>query len=229
MIKLYKTKEGFHYCRCDYTRYKNGYPASGQSAAYVCWNAMKQRCLNPNDKYYYLYGGRGVTICERWLESYDKFFEDMGHPPTGTSLDKDIKGGTKCNIYSPNTCCWATPKEQANAISSNVNLTLNGITQSASEWARQLNIKLSTIYARKRLGHSDEECLSTQKLKGYKTKLLTHNGVTQCISDWATKFGINVATLSYRLRAGYTLEEALAKSFGVEVKAEVNSKDVLNY
>jgi hypothetical protein len=75
---------------------------------YVCWHSMQQRCNNPKSQSYYLYGARGISICERWM-MFQNFAADMGERPTPRhSLDrKDSEKG-----YSPENCRWATPKEQ---------------------------------------------------------------------------------------------------------------------
>lgn len=94
------------------TRLRHGHAAdSGRSPEYMVWESMVQRCVNTNHRAYADYGGRGITVCERWRSSFEAFFADMGlRPSAELSLDRiDNDGG-----YEPGNCRWATKTEQRN-------------------------------------------------------------------------------------------------------------------
>lgn len=125
------------------------------SRAYSIWRSMKARCLRVTHKNYNRYGGRGIQVCERWLD-FKNFLEDMGAPPIGMTLERTNNDGP----YSPDNCRWATRIEQSNNTSTNTHLTYNGETLTLMEWARRFNVTRSSIRSRKRRGWSDETVLS---------------------------------------------------------------------
>ena len=117
VINVDKVKGGYtKSCGC----LKGGIVIHGMSKSSIhnIWTSMKNRCLNKNVLNYKNYGGRGITICNRWL-SFQNFFNDMGDKPNGLSLDRinNDKG------YSKENCRWTTIKKQNNNRRTNVFLT----------------------------------------------------------------------------------------------------------
>jgi hypothetical protein len=120
---------------------------------------MKARCLNPAIPNYHLYGGRGIKVCDRWRDSFENFFADMGKAPyRSLSIDRiDNNGG-----YKLGNCKWSTNEEQANNKRTNHVLTFNGRSQTLAQWADELRIKRVTLQARiTRYGWSVERALTT--------------------------------------------------------------------
>jgi hypothetical protein len=93
------------------------------------WQLMLRRCYNPKDGVYCHYGARGILVCDRWHE-FENFLKDMGVKPEKLSLER--KNVNK--NYSPENCCWATPKEQARNKTNTKWITINNSTKSAAEW-----------------------------------------------------------------------------------------------
>lgn len=114
-----------------------------RSRTYRIWAAMKRRCSNPKQDHYDRYGGRGIQVCERWSQ-FENFLSDMGESPVGMSIDRRDPNGN----YEPGNCVWATQKEQANHMTSNRLVELDGKVQTVAQWAEELGIPAPRIYAR---------------------------------------------------------------------------------
>lgn len=80
-----------------------------ESPTYSCWKSAKQRCINPKSSQFPYYGGRGISMCNEWSNSFAAFLAHMGERPDNTSIDRiDNQKG-----YEPGNCRWATPEQQA--------------------------------------------------------------------------------------------------------------------
>jgi len=113
---------------------------------YDAYNHIKQRCYNQNDKEYKNYGGRGIKMCNRWLESFENFFSDMGKKPSSKhSIDRFPNND---GDYELSNCRWATKIEQTLNRRCTVLVTHNGVTKNLYEWAKITGIKPNTLYFR---------------------------------------------------------------------------------
>ncbi len=101
---------------------------------YGSWKKMKERCLKPDNPSFNDYGGRGITICERWVNSFENFFADMGYKPKDYSIER-INNELG---YNPENCKWATRAEQNANTRRNVYITHNGETLMIRDWSRRL-------------------------------------------------------------------------------------------
>lgn len=125
---------------------------------YDVWLTMKQRCLNPKNKHYSYYGGRGIQVCERWKNSFRSFMQDMGPRPHGMTLERVDNNGP----YSPENCVWASRLSQCLNRRDTRTITHNGITLHLREWANKIGIEYNTLYSRlNRYRWSVEKALTT--------------------------------------------------------------------
>lgn len=125
------------------------------SREYSSWECMKQRCLNSNRPEYPNYGGRGIKVCDRWLD-FANFYEDMGDRPEGLTLDRRDNDGD----YTPENCRWATKQEQDRNRRTTVVLILDGVSRPLVEWSELLGINYNTLQKRRRMGWTTRQILS---------------------------------------------------------------------
>jgi hypothetical protein len=128
---------------------------------------MIARCEDPNNNRFFLYGGRGIRVCERWRSSFAAFREDMGEPPQrGMSLDRIDSEGN----YEPTNCRWATAKQQQRNRRNNHTFEYNGERLTVTEWAERTGIAMSALLKRRSLGWSVERTLTEPSVVGRRRK-----------------------------------------------------------
>ena len=137
---------------------RNTTHSMSNSREFKSWAQAINRCLNKSSSDYKNYGERGISVCDRWSgkSGFQNFYFDMGPRPKNTSIErKNNYAG-----YSPGNCYWATRSEQNNNKRSNINITHNGKTQTAKQWAKELGIHPQTLYSRIKNGWTVERALS---------------------------------------------------------------------
>lgn len=142
--------------------FKNPHPL------YNVWMSMKNRCRNPKAKAYADYGGRGISVCERWMSSFAAFAEDMGERPAGTSIDRIDNEGN----YEPGNCRWATRREQQRNQRRAVFVWVDGVKHRAIELAELAGVKTDTILERAARGLPYDQVVSRAPLRPDYAKLI---------------------------------------------------------
>ena len=131
---------------------------------YQAWADMKHRCFNPNHKSYSDYGGRGISVYDRWL-NLDNFLADMGSRPTAKhSLDRIDNNAD----YSPENYKWSTKAEQVNNRRSNHLITIDDVTLTIAQWENKMGYGRSVIWNRLKDGWSEFDAVMTP-VKPYKS------------------------------------------------------------
>lgn len=113
---------------------------------YRVYRAVLQRCGDPNNVNYHNYGGRGIKVCKRWQGKggFERFIEDMGDPPPGTTIERVNNNGD----YKPSNCIWADQKAQTRNRRNNRLVTFQGKTQLLVEWAEELGVDYKQLHKR---------------------------------------------------------------------------------
>ncbi|SRR5258705_7102298 len=128
-----------------------------ESPTYKSWKSMLNRCYFKSCQNYKNYGGRGISVCDRWRYSFSNFLADMGIRPDGLSLDRINVNGN----YEPGNCKWSTVIEQHSNTRRNVILTVNEITGTMAHLARHFGITRFQANHRLKLGWSPERTFLT--------------------------------------------------------------------
>ena len=179
---------------------------------YQIWQAVKQRCCNPKSRHYGYYGGRGITICPEWRDSFLAFYRDMGDPPTPGHQVERINNNKG---YEPGNCRWATRDEQMRNTRRCRLITFDGRTMVLTDWAKELGISPNTL--RVRISQwGVEKALSTPGPRGRMNSprreetchVVEFRGEQRTLTEWAGVLGIKVSTLHRRLKL-WGIERAL--------------------
>lgn len=136
---------------------RHGHTVGGMSRTYSIWVKIKTRCYDEKHNQYQDYGGRGITVCERWLHSFDNFLEDMGPCPPNLSIDRINNNGN----YELGNCRWATMGEQHRNKRSNRIVEVGGFAGCFTDAAAHFGISPYTAFARLRYGWTTEEIFLT--------------------------------------------------------------------
>jgi len=144
-------------------------------ATWQVWYDMLSRCFKTGNHSYHNYGKRGITVCDRWVNSFEAFLQDMGKRPSPAhSIDRIDNDGN----YEPDNCRWATLDEQARNNRRNNLLTLNGKTMCITDWAAFIGIDRTTLRDRLKT-HSVEDALRMpRRLRGQRGK-----GISQKVAS----------------------------------------------
>lgn len=129
----------------------------GSTSEYRCWQAIKARCGNPKSHAWDYYGGRGISVCEEWSNSFERFILDMGKKPGPEySIERKDNSGN----YEPENCIWATRSQQASNKRSNRIIAINGEKNTATHWCRKFGIQPHNFFARISNGWSVQDALT---------------------------------------------------------------------
>ena len=174
------------------------------------WDGMVRRCHDPRNKQWKWYGARGISVCERWLESFWNFASDMSPRPDGYTIERvDNSRG-----YSPENCRWATMKEQARNRRDNVFVEVNGERMHIVDAEERLGFRPTFLIQRMtRYGMTAEQAMNTPKKHPGpgNGRRLNFRGQSLTVTEWSRKLGIPRHTIYGRLKKGWPVEKVLSK------------------
>lgn len=142
---------------------------------YISWSSMRRRCYDPDADQYYLYGGRGISVCKRWIDSFEAFYEDLGARPEGMTLDRIDPDGN----YTPQNTRWADAKTQSrNRKTARMITSSDGTKRNLSEWAEKSDFSAECIAGRLDRGMGIEQATTRDRHtnRGLPTIFLEFNG-----------------------------------------------------
>lgn len=151
-------------CGCD-DMHSNVKHRLSKTPEYRAWINMKTRCSSDSAPYFEYYGGRGITVCDRWLSSFEKFYSDMGkRPGSAHSVDRiDVNGN-----YEPDNCRWATGSEQSRNQRRNHIVEFGGRVMTLAEAVESSPVPYNTVLYRLKRGWQVDDAVTRTAQKGGK-------------------------------------------------------------
>lgn len=168
------------------------------------WRAMIRRCHDPKVECFGNYGARGISVCQRWRDSFWNFVSDVGDRPSQShTLDRTNNDGN----YEPSNVRWATREQQGRNTRFNRRITAKGKTQTLEEWADEIGIPKSTLFNRIKRGWSGDEVVGVPvQAKACDHTIFPPGGYAKCI-----ELGLNPETVKSRLRRGWNFNDSITK------------------
>jgi hypothetical protein len=124
---------------------------------YRVWHGMKNRCYNKTNDHFHRYGGRGISVCDQWTNSFIKFLADMGEKPSSSfSIDRIDNNGN----YTPENCRWATVEQQQNNRRDSKFITHNGKQLTHAQWSRKIGGNKTLVHTRIKRGWTEERAVT---------------------------------------------------------------------
>ena len=206
-LKTSKTRS----CGCLKENFTTLTHGKSNTRLYYAWAGMKQRCFNKNNASYHNYGGRGIVVCDDWL-NFEPFYEwamTNGYEEGLTIERKDVNGN-----YEPNNCCWIPKAEQTLNTRINRRVRYRGEVKTLSEWANELNLDYQVVYDRLvRMNWDIERSFETPIENPWtsRERLISYNTKTQNVAEWARELGVTYSSLYKSLSRGISLEKYILK------------------
>lgn len=147
-------------CGCKRTKHKYGDKNTKKLRIYRIYHAILQRCFNQKSDSYKWYGGRGITVCDEWKDSFESFMSWAGENgyDNNLTIDRIDHDGN----YEPGNCRWVTQAEQLNNTRSNIVITCDGKTMNLMQWSKHLGVSYDMLRSRYRLGWDSERIIKEQ-------------------------------------------------------------------
>ena len=176
-----------------------------EKRTYICWLGMIHRCTNPKNQAYKYYGGRGITVCERWME-FENFLADMGYAPRRLTLERVNNNAGYCKA----NCRWIPLAQQSNNRTISRWITFKGVRKTLADWGRHLGISRKTLRSRISMGWPLSRVLDGRLIRPSRpAKLIQCRGEKRTMLEWAMIARSTKKRIWGRLNLGWDVESAI--------------------